>query len=136
MIDLDQSYFKSRQELDNVKNKALTKILKTFQIRKVKSTTVLRTGNGYHCYIPADSQGKILEQMSKFKKFAKEPSKEFLRFAEWYLSNSKCDNKHNKTISLNNCMLRVPGSFNSKNNVQVQVVQKWNGNSKVPAYLL
>jgi hypothetical protein len=33
-------------------------------------------------------------------------------------------------------MLRIPGSFNSKNNVQVQVVQKWNGNSKVPMHLL
>ncbi len=33
-------------------------------------------------------------------------------------------------------MLRIPGSFNSKNNVQVQVVQKWNGTFKVPAHLL
>jgi hypothetical protein len=74
--------------------------------------------------------------MPKFKKLVKEPSKEFLRFAEWYLSNGKCDNKHNKTVSLNNCMLRIPGSFNSKNNVQVKVVQKWNSTFKVSAHLL
>jgi hypothetical protein len=94
------------------------------------------SGNGYHCYIPANSQGKILEQMSGFKKLVKEPSREFLRFAEWYLSNGKCDNEHNKTVSFNNCMLRIPGSFNSKNNVQVKVVQKWNGTSKIPVHLL
>jgi hypothetical protein len=138
MIDLDQSNFKSKQELDKAKTKTLLKISETFQIRnnnKFKPTTVIWSGNGYHFYIPADSQGKILEQMSEFKKF-KEPSKEFLRFAEWHLSNGKCDNEHNKTVSFNNCMLRIPGSFNSKNNTQVQLVQKWNGTSKMPARLL
>lgn len=138
MIDLDKSNFKSRQSLDLAKTKALSKILETFRIRnnnKFKPTAVICSGKGYHCCIPADSQGKILEQKSEFKKL-KEPSKGFLRFAEWYLSNGKCDNEHNKTVSFNNCMLRIPGSFNSKNNVQVQVVQKWNGTSKVPAHLL
>jgi len=80
--------------------------------------------------MPADSKSNILEKMSEFKKF-KEPSKEFLRFAEWYLFNGKCDNEHNKTMSFNNCMLRIPGSFNSKNNMQVRVVHEWNGTSKV-----
>jgi hypothetical protein len=94
------------------------------------------SGNGYHYYIPVDHQGKSLEQMSKFKKFTKEPSKEFLRFAEWYLSNGKCDKQHSKTVSFNNCMLRIPGSFNSENKVRVQVVQKWNGTSKVQLNLL
>jgi hypothetical protein len=110
----------------------------TFQIRNNnnKPATVILSGNGIHFYIPVDSQGKILELMPKFKKFTKEPNKEFLRFAEWYLSNGKCDNEHNKTVSFNNCMLRIPGSFNSKNNVQVRIMQKWNGTSKVPAHLL
>lgn len=97
----------------------------TFRIRNKSNIpmTVIWSGNGYHCYIPAASNGKILEQMTKFKKF-KEPSKEFLRFAEWYLSNGKCDIRHTKTGSLNNCMLRIPGSFNSKNNVQCPI---WDG---------
>jgi len=47
-----------------------------------------------------------------------------------------CDNGHNKTVSFNNCMLRIPGSFNSKNNVQVKVIQKWSGTEKVPVNLL
>jgi hypothetical protein len=33
-------------------------------------------------------------------------------------------------------MLRIPGSFNSKNNMQVQVIQKWTGTSKVSSHLL
>jgi hypothetical protein len=138
MIDMDRSNFKSRQELNKAKTRTLPKISTTFRIRNKsnKPTTVIWSGNGYHCYIPTDSQGKILDRMLKFKKLVKEPSKEFLRFAEWYLSNGKCDNEHNKTVSFNNCMLRIPGSFNSKNNVQVLVVQKWNGMSKVPAHLL
>jgi hypothetical protein len=137
MIDLDQSNFKSRQELNKAKTRTLSRISTAFRIRNRsnKPTTVIWSGNGIHFYIPADSQGKILERIPKFKKF-KEPSKEFLRFAEWYLSNGECDNEHNKTVSFNNCMLRIPGSFNSKNGVQVRIVQKWNGNSKVSAHLL
>jgi hypothetical protein len=73
--------------------------------------------------------------MSEFGKY-KEPSKEFLRFAEWYLSNGKADSEHYHTVSFKNCMLRIPGSFNSKNCNQVQIVQKWNGTAKVPINLL
>ena len=141
MIDLDQSNFKSRHELDKVKTKTLIKISDAFQIHnnnnKFKPITVIWSGNGYNLCIPVKSQRNDLEQMSKSKKvIIKEPSKEFLRFAEWYLSNGKCDNEHNKTVSFNNCMLRIPGSFNSKNNVQVRVVQKWNGTFKVSTHLL
>lgn len=137
MIDIDRSMFKSKQELNNANTRTLSKISTVFRIRNksIKPTTVLWSGNGYHLYISADSQGKILERMPKFKKF-KEPSKEFLRFVESYLSNGKCDSGHNKTVSFNNCMLRIPGSFNSKNNVQVRIIQKWNGTSRLPAHLL
>ena len=73
--------------------------------------------------------------MSEFSKY-KEPSKEFLRFAEWYLSNGKADSEHYHTVSFKNCLLRIPGSYNSKNMSQVKIVQKWNGISKVPLHLL
>jgi hypothetical protein len=137
MIDIDRSNFKSKQELNTVKTRTLTKISSAFRIRNksIESTTVIWSGKGYHLYISADSKGKILERMSKFKKF-KEPSKEFLRFTEWYLSNGKCDNGHNKTASFNNCMLRIPGSFNSKNNAQVRIMKKGNSTYKVPVDLL
>ena len=137
MIDLDHSNFMSNQELNSAKTRTLAKIYTAFRIRNkyIKPVTVIWSGNGYHFYIPVDSKGKILERMPKFKEF-KEPSKEFLRFAEWYLSNGKCDNKHNKTVSFNNCMLRIPGSFNSKNNAQVRIMQNWNSGYKVQVHLL
>lgn len=61
----------------------------------------------------------------------------FLRFAEWNLSNSKMDIQHNKTISFGNCLLRIPGSHNSKcvvtnggiadENSEIRIIQKWDG---------
>jgi hypothetical protein len=146
MIDLDQSNFKSKRELESVKTKTLSKISEIFEVNSTnnvknnnksnKQTTVIWSGNGYHFYTPCSPKGRSLEQTSEFKKLVKEPDKEFLRFAEWYLSDGKCDNEHNKTVSFNNCMLRIPGSFNSKNNVQVRVVQEWNGISKVQLSIL
>lgn len=123
MINMDQSNFKSKQELNKAKARALSKISTTFRIRNKSSkpTTVICSGNGYHFYIPADSQGKILVRMPKFRKL-NEPSKEFLRFAESYLSNDKCDSRHNKTVSFNNCMLRIPGSFNSNVKAKQEVI--------------
>jgi Primase X len=137
MIDIDRSDFKSLKELDNAKTRTLAKIYTAFRLRNkfIKPVTVLWSGNGYHFYIPADSRGMILERTLKFNEF-NVSSKEFLRFAEWYLSNGKCDNEHNKTMSFNNCMLRIPGSFNSKNNAQVRIVQNWDNSYKVPVHLL
>jgi len=146
-IGIDQSNFKSGRELEKVKIKTLSKISETFEVSSnnkkhnnnksnKSTTTVLWSGNGYHCYIPSNSKGKILERSSEFNRLVKEPSKEFLRFTEGYLSNGKCDNEHNKTVSFNNCMLRIPGSFNSKNNVQVRVLYKWNGTARVQLDLL
>lgn len=138
LVDLDQSNFKSKRELERAKTKTLSKI-SMFNLSKDsnnKSATVLWSGNGYHLYIPSDSKGKISDQTPNLKKLTKDPSKEFLRFAESYLSNGKSDNAHNNTVSFNNCMLRVPGSFNSKNNVQVRIVEKWDGITKVRLDLL
>jgi hypothetical protein len=86
-------------------------------------------------YIPAESQNAILECMPEFKNY-KEPSKLFLRFAEWYLSNGKADSNHYHTVSIKNCLLRIPGSYNAKNMSQIKIVQKWNGTSKVSLHLL
>jgi hypothetical protein len=67
--------------------------------------------------------------MVEFAKF-EEPSKKILRFLEKHLSNGKSDHVHNSTVSFGNCMLRVPGSFNSKYNNQinnqVRIIQRWN----------
>jgi hypothetical protein len=140
MIDLDLSNFKHNndgmKDLNLVKEKALAKIQDTFDLsKKFEPATVIWSGNGYHLYIPAESQNAILEQMSEFNNY-KEPSKLFLRFAEWYLSNGKADSEHYHTVSFKNCLLRVPSSYNSKNMSQVSIVRKWNGASKVQLHLL
>jgi hypothetical protein len=69
------------------------------------------SGNGYHIYISIESR-YVLEETKAFSKY-EEPSKRLLRFAEWYLSNGKADFNH-YNISFGNCMLRIPGSHNSK----------------------
>jgi hypothetical protein len=136
MVDLDLSNFKYNiKALNSAKAKTLEKILETFDLSKFEPATVIWSGNGYHLYIPVESQDAILEQMSEFDRY-KDPSKLFLRFAEWYLSNGKADSKHYHTVSFKNCMLRIPTSHNSKNMSQVKIVQKWNGVSKVPLHLL
>jgi hypothetical protein len=55
------------------------------------------------------------------------PNKEFLRFAERWLSDGKADYNHYNNVSMNNYLLSVPHSVNSKTNTEVKIVQKWNG---------
>jgi hypothetical protein len=120
MLDLDLNNFKySRQKLE----KALNQILRSLNIKP----TVIWSGNGYHVLIPIEPMSRPLEDMSEFARFT-DPSKKILRFLEKRLSNGKSDSVHNSTVSFSNCMLRVPGSFNSKhgNNGQVYVVKQWN----------
>lgn len=140
MIDLDLSSFKGKNNnikaLDLIKTRTLAKMQDTFDLSlKFEPATIIWSGNGYHFYIPAESENVILEQMSEFSKY-KEPSKLLLRFAEWYLSNGKADSDHYHTVSFKNCLLRIPGSYNSKNMSLVSTVQKWNGAIKVPLHLL
>jgi hypothetical protein len=138
MIDLDLSKFKYKniKALNLAPQKTLAKIRGTFDLsKKFEPATAIWSGNGYHLYIPAESHNTILEQISEFKNY-NDPSKLFLRFAEWYLSHGKADSEHYHTVSFKNCLLRIPGSYNSKNMSQVRIVQKWNGTSKMPLQLL
>jgi hypothetical protein len=141
MIDLDLSNFKSRLALDRALVKTLGKIIDTFEIEF--KPPVLWSGNGYHIYIPIESR-YTLEERPEFNRF-REPAKQFLRFAEWYLSKGKCDPAHNNTVTFANCMLRIPGSHNSKciqrndgkadDSTQVKIIDEWNGR-RAPFYLL
>ena len=65
-----------------------------------------------------------LENVIQFNGFDK-PSEQFLRFAKDYLSNGKADKNNNP--SFKSCLLRIPGSINSKYNTKVKIVKKWNG---------
>ncbi len=55
------------------------------------------------------------------------PNKDFLRFLEPFLSNNKADPNHYQHVSMNNCLLRIPGYINSKSNKEVKILQRWNG---------
>ncbi|MFZ0514567.1 MAG: DNA primase noncatalytic subunit PriX [Candidatus Nitrosopolaris sp.] len=126
-IDLDKSRFKSERAHRLALNKALTNINEKLAGAK---PTVLWSGNGYHIYQPIDAF--ILEEYDIFSDFD-QPSKAFLKFAEQYLSNDKSDSSHNP--SFKSCMIRIPGSHNSKciltNNgtsdtsTEIKIIQKW-----------
>jgi len=109
-------------DIDRTNQKLIDKILN----RKLHSIeahpTVLFTGSGYHIYQPIESV--CIDELATFSDFS-EPSKQFLKFAETYLSYYKCDPNHNP--SFKSCMVRIPNSINSKNGLKVKIVQAWDG---------
>jgi hypothetical protein len=134
-IDLDLSRCKSMEALKGALNKTL-KFIKE-KLGDDISPSVLWTGNGYHIYLPVTAF--ILERESVFAGF-EEPSRRFIQWTEQFLSNNKADPCHSNSLSFKNCMLRVPGSFNSKlvhlyekgeivnipESAEVRIIQKWN----------
>jgi hypothetical protein len=123
MIDLDQSNFKNnKKDLDLALKNTLQ------NIRNYWSDvipTVIWSGRGYHIYLVMDSENIVLERITDFTDKLRIDrsilSVTFLRFAESELSAGKSDKSHNTTVSFNNCMLRIPESINSKNNVEVKI---------------
>ena len=135
-MDLDRATFKT----DKAHISALTSTLEnirqklggTANLHKLAEVlpnptprpTVLWSGNGYHIYQPVNTP--VLEELDIFAKF-KSPSRRLMQYAESILSNNKADYAHNITVSFKNCMLRVPGSINSKNGQTVKLLQIWDG---------
>ena len=136
MIDLDRSNFKTDRGIDLVLTKTLQTIKKT--LGEDINPTVIFSGNGYHVYVVINSNGINLEYEEIFTKLTDQPSRKFMQFAEEFLSNGKSDRTHNKTVSLNNCMLRIPGSLNSKNGQRVQLLNNciWDGYRPEINYML
>jgi hypothetical protein len=139
-IDLDLSRFNSMEALDKALRSVLKKIKEKF---RGAQPTVIRSGNGYHIYLPI--QAFVLESESVFAEF-EQPSRKFLRFSEKMLSNGKADPCHSNNLSFKNCMLRIPGSHNCecvrRNNnsldstTEVKIKQKWDGNRPAINWLL
>jgi hypothetical protein len=121
---LDLSHFRNREALDRCLSKTLNTIK---EILNSAYPTVLWSGNGYHIYLPVNAP--ILEQASIFAELDEQPSRKFIQWAEKYLSHNKSDPCHFSGLSFKNCMLRIPGSYNSKHghNTEVNIIQKWNG---------
>jgi hypothetical protein len=123
-IDLDRNDFKTEKGFEL----ALYTTLKNIKERlgnndDVAQPTVLFTGGGYHIYQPVYCP-TALENVTEFNGFDR-PSEQFLRFAKDNLSNGKADKQNNP--SFRSCLLRIPGSINSKYDRQVKIIQKWNG---------
>lgn len=134
-IDEDKSNFSTKHRLDMTLQRTIKKIKQ--KLDNNTQPTVLWSGGGYNILQPVEAF--VLGQESLFADLVKNPDTEFLRFAEKYLSNNKSDPAHNPSIK--SCMLRVPGSYNSKlvnfdargeciepppPQTQVRMVQNWN----------
>lgn len=133
IIDLDKSSkLKSEQALESALIRTLVKIDSALGVEP----TVIWSGNGYHVYLVMDCQVN-LENVKQFCDLKlQNVSLQFLRFVEHFLSEGKSDKAHNTTVSFRNCMMRVPGTINSKKGSEVLLFSKWNGTRPAINYLL
>ena len=107
-------------------NKNLEKTLKIIK-QKLNGfkPTILWSGNGYHIYIVLDI--RPLEIIEELRDLSDKPSEQFLRFAESLFTNNKKDSQHNQ--SFKSCLLRIPGTINSKNGSEVRIIQNFDANN-------
>jgi hypothetical protein len=133
MIDIDlRDFDNSRDKLD----RGLKKVLRKISVATRGYPTVLWTGNGYHIYQPMD--GFVLEEEDRFARLRepneKDLTSKFMQFAEEFLANKKGDPQHRPSI--HSCLVRIPGTMNSKCGQAVKVVQRWDGQRPAINYLL
>ena len=57
-----------------------------------------------------------------------------MQFAEDFLTNKKGDPQHRPSI--NSCLVRIPGTINSKCGQTVRIIQRWDGQKPAINYLL
>lgn len=132
-------------DLDNtVKNISLYKIseitLSNIKKRLAGTPTVLWSGNGYHIYLPFDCPTS-LNMINELKEFENVDNR-FLRFEKDFLSNGYADKANYP--SLKSCLLRVPGSLNSKcitkglseEESKVKILQLWDGQRPPLKYMI
>jgi hypothetical protein len=134
LSDLDRKDFKTKKSFEEC-------VRNTLQNFKNKlhgaNPTILWSGGGYHFLQPLYAD-VLLEMESVFMKFV-EPSRRLMQYAERLVTENKGDPCHYNTVSFNNCMIRIPGSYNSKyvqfNDMgkvvnisaesEVKIVQRW-----------
>jgi len=135
LCDLDREHFGTDEEFEATVTKTINNFEKILGVRP----TLLWTGSGVHFILP-QSIIKPLEKLDDFKQFL-EPSRKFLHFQEWLMTDGKADQNHNRNVSFRNCMLRIPGSLNfgacHKNDTdeiidipseaEVRVIHTWDG---------
>jgi hypothetical protein len=137
LVDIDKSRFEAAELFET----ASTKTYSYFRKMLGSQPTQLWTGGGHHFIQPQSAI--VLEKVEGFTKFD-QPSRKFLQFEEQLLTDNKGDENHWSTVSFRNCMLRIPGSLNSKRisfndrgeiigdippEAEVRIIQRWDGNS-------
>jgi hypothetical protein len=84
---------------------------------------VIFTGRGYALVLPTNI--KPMKNLKHGNLDGEFIAKEFLRFSKDYLTNNRADKANYP--SLKSCLLRVPYTINSKNNVDVSFLESWDG---------
>ena len=134
MADIDQKDFKTSEDFESCSKRTLH----NFDRLLGCSPTQIWSGGGYHFIQPID--GIIFETIKEFNIF-KQPSRRFMHFLEWLVTDGKADYNHWNTVSFRNLMLRIPGSYNGKyillnetDNIlniplksQVRMIKEWDG---------
>jgi hypothetical protein len=140
-IDLDLSICNTckypKRKLDYILKETLNKMEKTVN----GFPTVLWTGDGYHIYLPARLCNPDVEKEKCYIKFASrhddenssslsssvnnELTTEFMRFTCKYFTNNHIELDHISWID--SFYVLVPGTFNSKLNLKVELIQAWDG---------
>ena len=128
-IDLDLASFDGDKDRLDLALKGTLKNIK--QQLNGAAPTVLWSGGGYHVHQPLDpNEIPVYEELPEFKRHNKDPSVQFMRYAEQVLTCGKADRNHK--VSFASCMARIPGSYNSKYEDnkdvrEVRIVQCWDG---------
>ena len=132
-MDLDLGAFRDEIALKSVLFEVLDRIDKVFH-QKCKPA-ILWSGGGYHIYQPIQLSGPswCLAHTDLFHELGgKEVDRIFLQWAEVFVTNGHADPQHSKGLSFNNCLMRVPGSINTKRSCppgkeEVRIIQCWDG---------
>jgi hypothetical protein len=114
-IDFDLKLLKDRQELDLCIQQTKDKIKQVLDVSPVS----VWSGGGMHVILLLDT--RPLRYIQEFVDKIKEPSREFLKFAEGFFSNNR--NDCHQPASFKNYLLRIPGTFNGKNNEEVALLE-------------
>jgi Primase X len=139
LSDLDRKGFKTTKALEQ----CLQQSLKNYETKlHGAKPIVLWTGGGYHLLQTLDAD-IVLETQNIFKEFIPfKPSRELMRYAEMLMTNGNADPAHNNSVAFGNCMIRIPGSYNSKyihgkpSQSEVKIVQRWDGYKPNIRYML
>jgi hypothetical protein len=143
MVDIDREHFTTTEEFELVTAKTYTNFEKILGSRP----TQLWSGGGRH-FLTSQS-APVLEKIDEFSKFD-EPSRKFLEYEERLLSDNKADQSHWRSVSFNNCMLRIPNSLNYScciksddgriinipYDARVRIEKYWDGNTPIVGRLL